>query len=79
MSPIDLPNSQPSLDISPIWTPLSRQKSENYIPFQWRLSGKTCAFLCWYHPENLSLQWWRLFWYSSRGRPHTCGVFNVLS
>jgi hypothetical protein len=40
MSQTDHPNSQPSFDIPPTWTPLSQQKSINYNSIQCRLSGK---------------------------------------
>jgi hypothetical protein len=45
MSLIDNLISQPSLDISPIWTPLIQQKSKNYDSIQCRLNGKMC-FSC---------------------------------
>jgi hypothetical protein len=39
------PISQPSLDISPIWTPSLKQKSENYNSSLFRIHGKLC-FSC---------------------------------
>jgi hypothetical protein len=55
MSPIAHPISQPSLDTSPIWTPvIAAEVKKNYNSIQCRLSGKI-VFLCWYHTENLSL------------------------
>jgi hypothetical protein len=56
MSLIDHAISQPSLDISPIWSPIiaAEAKKKNYNSVQWRLSGKI-VFLCWYHTENSSV------------------------
>jgi hypothetical protein len=45
MSLLDHPISQSSLDISPIWPPLSQQRSRNYNSVKRRLSGKIC-FSC---------------------------------
>jgi predicted GIY-YIG superfamily endonuclease len=47
MSLIDHPISQPSLDISPIWTPIIA-KSRNYNSVKSKLRGKI-VFLCRYH------------------------------
>jgi hypothetical protein len=52
MSLLDHPISQPSLDISPIWTPVITAKSESYNAVQCRLSG--IFFLCLYNTENFS-------------------------
>jgi hypothetical protein len=59
---IDHPISQPSLDVSSIWTLVITAKSKNYDSDLCRLSGQVSVFLCWFHAENLSLQWWLLFW-----------------
>jgi hypothetical protein len=45
MSLIDHPISQPSLDISPIWTPVIIAEVKSYNSVQCRLSGKIC-FSC---------------------------------
>jgi hypothetical protein len=47
------PTRQPSLDISPIWTPIIA-KSKSHNSFQNKLKGKI-VFLCRYRTENLSL------------------------
>jgi hypothetical protein len=51
ISLLDHPISQPSLDISPIWTPILTAKVRK---LQLR-PVKKIVFLCWYHAENLSL------------------------
>jgi hypothetical protein len=43
MSLLDHPISQPSLDISPHWTPVITAEVKNYISVQCRLSGETCV------------------------------------
>jgi hypothetical protein len=48
--------SQPSLDISLIWTPVITAEVKNYNSVHCRMNGKISVFLCWYHMENLSLQ-----------------------
>jgi hypothetical protein len=45
MSLIDHPINQPSLDISPIWTPLITAEVKNYNSVKCRLSGEIC-FSC---------------------------------
>jgi hypothetical protein len=47
MSLLDQPISQPSLDVSPIWTPIiaAEIKKKNYNSVKCRLSGKFC-FSC---------------------------------
>jgi hypothetical protein len=42
------PISQPNLDTSPTWTPITEEKSEHYNFTQFRLYGKI-PFLCWYY------------------------------
>jgi hypothetical protein len=44
MSLIGRPISQPSKDISPVWTPVITAGGEIYSCFQCRFSGKTCVF-----------------------------------
>jgi hypothetical protein len=44
MTLIDHPIIQPSLDISPIWSPSSVQKQKNYNSVQCRLRGESCVF-----------------------------------
>jgi hypothetical protein len=51
LSVIDHSISQPSLDISPMWTRLSQQKSRNYNSVQCRVEWGNLFFLCWYHKE----------------------------
>jgi hypothetical protein len=48
---VDRPISQPSLDISPIWTLHMAAKSQNYSSIHCRLSGKV-VFICWYYAED---------------------------
>jgi hypothetical protein len=54
MSVIDHFVSQPSLNVSSIWTSIITAEVKNYNSVQCRLGGKI-VFLCWYHTENLSL------------------------
>jgi hypothetical protein len=44
MSLVDHPISQPSLDISPTWTPVITAEVKNYNSVQCRLSGKISIF-----------------------------------
>jgi hypothetical protein len=48
------PISQPSLHISPIWTPIIAAESVNYKCIQCRVCVKI-IFSCWYHAKNLYL------------------------
>jgi hypothetical protein len=50
MSLVDHPISEPSLDISPIWTPIIEAEIRNYNSIQFRLHGKI-VFLCWYNTD----------------------------
>jgi hypothetical protein len=76
MSLLDHPISQPSLDISPIWTlPLSQQKSRNYCSVKGRLCVKFVS-LSWYQTENLFLNWWLLFWYFSDFKNNSCEIVH---
>jgi hypothetical protein len=77
ISLIDHPISKPSLDISPIWTPFITAEVKIYNSVQCRLSGKSCVFFL-YLTENLSSQWWLLFWWFSRARPHTRVWFFII-
>jgi hypothetical protein len=52
MSLLDHTISQPSLDISPTWTPVITAEVKIYNSVKCRLSEKIC-FLCWYHKEYL--------------------------
>jgi hypothetical protein len=45
MSLLDHPISQPSLDISPIWTQIITAEDKNYSSVQCRLSGEICVFV----------------------------------
>jgi hypothetical protein len=56
MSLIDHPNSQPSLDISPIWIPVmtAKKKRKKYNSVQCRLSGKITVFMLVQYREFLS-------------------------
>jgi hypothetical protein len=44
MSLLDQPISQPSLDISSIWTPVITAEEKNYNSVQCRLSGEISVF-----------------------------------
>jgi hypothetical protein len=44
--------SHPNLDVSPIWTPSLKQKSEYYNSTQFGSYGKV-MFLCWYYTDAL--------------------------
>jgi hypothetical protein len=55
MSLVDHLISQPSLDISPMWTPIiAAEVKKNCNSIQCRLCVQI-VFLCWYHTENLVL------------------------
>jgi hypothetical protein len=68
--------------VNPVWTflpsgpPLSQQKSRNYNSIKCRLRGKNCFSCVGAIRSIASLQWWFQF---SGARPHTCGVFNILT
>jgi hypothetical protein len=54
MSLIDHPISQPSLDISSIWTPVITAEVKNYNSVQCRFSGKICIFMLVLYKEFIS-------------------------
>jgi hypothetical protein len=56
MSLLDYPISQPSLDISPFWTPvITGQLKKSYNSVQYRLIGKISVFMFVPYREFISL------------------------
>jgi hypothetical protein len=51
MSLLDHPISQPSLDISPIWTPIITAEATKLQLCQVLIELENLFFFCWYHEE----------------------------
>jgi hypothetical protein len=68
---MSLIDHHPSLDISPIWTPVITAEVKKYNAVKCSFSGKICFSCVGTIRSTASLQWWFLSWYFSGARLHT--------